>query len=185
MRLPPTRVARRYAAAFFKHVEQSGSLPDVEDDARALLVLYDSSPEFRTFLTIAHTSPQRKRILESVLAERCSPDTSRFLSFVVSKRRQDTFRAMIIEFLRMCDTANGIVRARVQSPFPLPESTVTKVRDFFEPGTQGHLVFTEAVDQSLLGGIRVTISDMVTDFSIAARLDDLHARMISEPIPGV
>ena len=78
--------------------------------------------------------------------------------------------------------AEGRALAKVASAAPLDDPTRIELTTRLSAATGKQITLEETVDESLLGGLRVTIGSRMIDGSLKRRLEMLQQRMLSVPL---
>lgn len=87
-------------------------------------------------------------------------------------------KAIIREFERLSDSSEGIVRATITSARPLSSAALKEAEALVLKRSNGQsVVWTEIVDQSILGGAIISYADSIIDMSLADRVSGLAARI--------
>jgi len=117
--------------------------------------------------------------LAGLLADRLELDplTRNFVGLLADRRRLDQLPGICDHFLRLGDTAQGRVRARITAAAVLKTDQQNALRDAFEHLT-GRTVLAEVeTDEELLAGVVVEIRGKVYDGSLRTHLRRLAASM--------
>ena len=95
------------------------------------------------------------------------------------KRRELLLDAIIAEFNDLLDTEVGRVQATVLTAYPLDAELADSLRAAIERQTQRQVVLHQRIDPSLIGGIRVSIGDLVVDGTLRRALADMRQAFTS------
>jgi ATP synthase, F1 delta subunit len=119
-----------------------------------------------------------------------------FLSLVKSSENKDELRNFIevlvendrinllpeigIQFQELKNTNEGIADAEIVSAFPMNEDQLNELLDTLGKRFSKKLKATKVtVDNSLIGGVVVTVGDEVLDLSVRAKLQEMQETLVS------
>jgi len=177
--------SNQYAKALLGVVTKPGStLPPEQalQELDAILALIQGNPELRlALLSPAISVAQKKKTIDRLCRLiGVHPLTSNFLNVVVMRRRvpllgriRDAFRAQLDEQL-------GIERAEVRAARTLSQEQQSALQAKLAGGTTKRLRCAFRVDESLLGGVMVTIGSKVLDGSVRGQLETMRRRLVAE-----
>jgi F-type H+-transporting ATPase subunit delta len=167
-------LARPYARAAFSHARDAGELAGwsgalafaarVAADPRVSGLLGD--PRLEDADAVALLAP-----------EGADEQFRRFLALLADNRRLSLLPeiAGLYDELRL--EAERIVRARVTSATPLPESELATIREALRKRFGREVEVEAAVDASLIGGAVIDAGDVVIDGSLRGKLDRLQSAL--------
>ena len=174
-----SRVAKRYAKAIFEAALELKSLDQLEADFESLGKSYDESQEFRNLLNSPVVPNDTKSsVFAEIFEKRLSKAAFQFVSLLISKNREALLPQVIEDFRRLADQHRGIVRGSVHSVLPLSASQLKTLKSKMDKITGKDVVFTQEIDESLLGGVLVQIGDTVYDASLRNQLGKLRENLI-------
>ena len=180
-----TRVAKRYAAALYDSVasESNAGGQTVDSTLADLQVVGDMLANvkyLRGILQQPLVSDERKfKVINDAFANRIGATSVKFLDLLVRKRRENLIDACIAEFKREADERAGRVEAFVETPLPLDEAQLQRMRQALEQRTGKTIRLHASVDNAMIGGVRVRIGDDVIDAGLKTRLETLHRRLLA------
>ncbi len=171
-------ISTRYAHAL--HLEAQHLKQEVAV-AKDLIYIQDvvaASPELRMLLR----SPiiegwRKKKVLREVFSGKVSDLTLAFVDLVVEKGREKFFREISQSYQEMLDRQNNVLRVHVRSASQLPDSIQKNLEQTLSTKTGKTIRATYSTDESLIGGLTVTIGDTVMDGSLRYRLNELRNRL--------
>lgn len=161
-----------WAEAFLQVSDSRGETEASIDQARALLALWNASPELRE----AMASPvleigAKKAALEQLFAESISPAFLNLLRLLTDRQRISVLDAVLERVLELYREQNGIALVTVTSAVPLSDEQqqqiAAKARQV--AGTEKVEVL-QYVDSSLIGGFVLNVGSQVIDASLAGQV---------------
>ena len=103
---------------------------------------------------------------------------TKFLTDLKNQNMLSKVDTILKEYEVLSDRANGIVRATISSIQKLSKTSLEEVSQLVLKRLGGEkVVWTELIDPSVLGGVRITCGDLIIDMSLANRLADLKAHI--------
>ena len=172
-------VAHRYATALLLEAEAQKKIEVVENDLHVIAEIVAASPDLRILLrSPIFENWRKKKIILEVFKDQISELTLSFLVLVIEKNREMLTQEIVKEFHAQLDAMRSIVRVGVETATQLD----TQSRDQLTKGLSAKLggrtiAATYEIDKELLGGIRVTVGDMVYDGSLRQQLDALREKL--------
>jgi len=177
-----TKVARRYARAFFDAAGAEGG-PGVEaaaSDLNVVSYMLENVPYLRAVLLQPMVSDEHKhKVVGDAFQSRIGPTTLNLLLLLIRKRRESAIDAVVAEFRKMADEQAGRVDAFVDAPMALSEEQEQRLRQALEQRTGKHVNLHSSVDPNMLGGLRVRIGDSVIDGGLQTRLDRVKRQLLA------
>jgi len=176
-----TLVANRYASALLQEAEAQGKTDIVVKDLHTITSIIASSPDLRMLLRSPIIEAWRKKkIVLEVFEKDISDLTMSFLVLIIEKNREPVTREIVAQFFKQLDTLRNTLRVSVESATVMDENSKGILNNAIAIKRGGMTVeSTYQVDPELLGGVRVTIGDMVFDGSLKNQLNALRERLAS------
>ena len=173
--------ARIYAKALFDIGVDGDSLDRISDELHAVRTAFDSvDTELRGFFAMPQLPRDAKRkVLDQAFGDKLSRTVQGFLRVLVDKRRELLFPAIIEEFDDLLDERAGKIKATVVTAQPLDIALVAALREAIEQRTQQQVVLEELLDPNVIGGIRVSLGDLVIDGTVRRALSDMRQTLNS------
>jgi len=169
------RVAKRYAAAIFRAAVKAGAVKDVEEDLHGLVALLDGDPNFRDFVMSPETRRDQKRqIIDKLLSGRVNRLTLNAVHLLLEKRREDEIWGVAEEYETLRREHEKVIYIKVTSAEPLTDAQRDTLLNKLSKELGKTLEPEFAVDNSLIGGVRVAYENMVLDGTVRGGLNRLH-----------
>lgn len=143
-----------------------------------LKVAFGEQPDFLKLLSSANVPKQeRLDIIDSSFRGKVQPYVLNFLKLLTEK-------GYIAHFADCCETYHaqynedkGILRVRAVSAFPLTDSQKAQLTDKLVAITGKKIDLACKVDQSVLGGIRLSYGGIQVDGTVQSRLQAMEKRL--------
>jgi len=176
--------ARRYARALFEAALDRGVLAEIAADVE-LIRHVTSHPEVGGWLADPRVDEGRKReLLDREIGARTHALTRNLLRVVSRRRRHGLLPEIPAAFERLQDRHEGRLRGVVASRTPLEDPVRTGLEDALSAHIGSRILLEPRVDDSLLGGVRVTLGGTRYDFSLRAQLERLRRTLAAVELAG-
>ncbi len=166
-------VARPYAEAVFALAREQNALPvwaemlrvaaGVAGDARMLEAL--DNPKLSV--------TAKESLFLSVCGDKLNADARSFIRVLFEAGRFGLLPEIRELFDSLKDQAEGVLRARISSAFPLDDAQLTRLTATLQKRFGKKIEATVSVDRELIGGARVIVGDTVIDASIQGELQSM------------
>jgi len=173
-------VAKRYAPALLAAAREQDVLDALEADLRGLRELLDTSEAFSDF--VAHpllSEEQRRATLDKLFGKKAAPITRNFFSLLVERDRLADLPDIVEEALDRLREEHGILPVEVVSAEKLLVRQQKDLEKKLGERTGKTIQLTCEVDESLIGGFRIKMGDVVEDYSLAAKLETFKQNVIN------
>jgi F-type H+-transporting ATPase subunit delta len=172
----PSTIARPYAAALF----QASTAADGAQLVSQLDVLAAIAGDagLRQFAADPKVSDEQVfGVVSGIAGNDLSPKLRNLLSTVIDNGRLSVLPEIASQFRTLVNDRGGVADARVVSAFPLDAAQQAALAKVLEKRFGRQLKVAVSVDESLIGGVRVTVGDEVLDTSVVARLEQMRAAL--------
>jgi F-type H+-transporting ATPase subunit delta len=173
--------ARIYAKALFDIGVEGGSLEGIADDLHGVRdAIGGLDPQLQVFFELPQLRRDDKlRVVDMAFQDKVGRPVLGLLRVLVDKRREPLLNTIVDEFDDLLDVQVGRVQANVLTAHPLSAELADALRAAIERQTQREVVLHQRVDPSLIGGIRVSIGDLVVDGTLRRALADMRQAFTS------
>ena len=173
--------ARIYAKALFDIGVEGGSLDGIAEDLHAVRdAIGGLDPELQSFFEMPQLRRDDKWQVVSLAFEgKVGRPVFGLLHVLVVKRRELLLNSIVDEFDDLFDEQTGRVQASVLTAHPLTAELTDALRAAIERQTSRTVVLHQRVDPSLIGGIRISIGDVVVDGTLRRALADMRQALTS------
>ena len=103
---------------------------------------------------------------------------TKFLSFLVSKRRFFYVDNILKSFVETCSAKRGELKAELTSAKDLTEDEVNSIKEELTENFSSKIKLNYKYDKSLIGGLIVQVGSTMVDTSIKNKLQQIENRMI-------
>ena len=123
--------AGRYSLALYELAKENNSVDEVEEQSISLLKLIDESKDFSSLIKDPTNSVNELQDVINMIANNYKLNSllSKFLGFLISKRRFFYLRTILQDFVDTCSKKRGEVKAELISSKELSREQVNKIKD--------------------------------------------------------
>ena len=172
--------ANRYSLALYELASESNELGEIEKNCSSLIKLIFNSDEFKSL--IKNPTIKKKELLATVLKiseqYKLNGLLTKFLSFLISKRRFFYVEKILKDFIETCSKKRGEMKAQLTSAKELSESEINSIKEELTKNFSSKIKLNYKYDASLIGGLVVQIGSTMVDTSIKNKLQKIENRMI-------
>jgi len=169
-------IARPYAEALFR--------ASVGEDARTLADQLETLGQIAGHAQLRQFADSPKvdaaqvfELISGVARLALAPKLANLLRTVIDNGRLNALPEIAAQYRALVNASTGVSDARIISAFPLDVGQLADVVATLEKRFGRKLNATVAIDDSLIGGIRVEVADEVLDTSVKARLEQMRVAL--------
>ncbi len=169
------KVAARYAKSLKDLAKERNELEACKADMQLIIQACKESDEFERLLISPVINTDKKLVIfREILSEKVSELTMNFVEIITRKRREGLLASIAEAFMLLYNDFKGIHEATIVSARPLNEDLRKAVLEVLKEARNGdEIQLEEKVDESLIGGFVLRMSDKQYDASIRQKLDNL------------
>ncbi|MBR1820116.1 MAG: ATP synthase F1 subunit delta [Clostridia bacterium] len=169
-----TGLAREYGEGLYELARDEELRPMIHEQLEDISALLKAEPEFiRLLCSRAVERAARLKIVDDTFANHVHPYVTNFMKLLVEKEHFDAFLLCCQWFHQRYNEDYGIVEARVTSAVALNEEERAALRVRLSKISGRQVSLIEAVDPSVIGGVRVEMDGKRYDNTIQDRLGRL------------
>ncbi len=168
-------IARPYAEALFKAAHADLNAASVWLDEIAEIAKNGQLQQFADSPKVA--SQQVFDLIAGVMKSTLSEQGKNFLRTVIDNGRLEALPEVAVMFRALKNAQSGSSDATVYSAFPIDAQALTEVAASLQKRFNRKLNVAVAIDETLIGGIRVVVGDEVLDTSVKARLEQMKVAL--------
>ncbi|MDE2342183.1 MAG: F0F1 ATP synthase subunit delta [Betaproteobacteria bacterium] len=168
-----TTIARPYAEAVFKLALEEKALERWSESLQWLSAVA-SDPEMAALMGNPRLDrAQLADIFLSICEGKLSEEGQRLVRLLVDNHRISVLPAISHQFETLRHQHEGMLDAQIVSAFPLSAQELEQLVNALEMRFARKIQPEVSVDASLIGGVKVTVGDVVIDGSVRARIDQM------------
>lgn len=171
-------VARKYAAALFDVAKEQERVDEIADDLTVFCRILEETPEVNQFLRSFRVKTGEKvEVFRKAFATQMSKYLLNTISILLEHRRSELFFDLRDAYQELVRIDRDIVTVHTITATPMDENLRTLVRTSLEKHLDKSVEVTASQDESILGGLKLRIDNMVYDGSLARQLQKLKQQL--------
>lgn len=173
-------IANNYSNALI-NIAKEGKLSyeKIEADLGIIKKTLSQSKDLKQFMTNPRISQEDKKdILSQVFSNEIDPLVLNFLKILVDKNRFELVNEIVNSYKDELDTVQNISRVKVTSAVPLNPEEEQRLKEKLENKLSKSVVLEKTIDESIIAGLVIKISDNVIDMSLKHKLEDLSKNIV-------
>ncbi len=170
----------RYSLALYELSHESGFTEVIEKQSLAVLDLIKKNQEFNYFIKNPTSSKNDQlNIIMKICTEfKINELFTKFMCFLISKRRFFYIEKILKDFLETCSKKRGEIKAELIAAQSMSENEINKIKDDLTKSFDSKINFKFKSDQSLIGGLIIQVGSVMVDTSIKNKLQKIEKKML-------
>lgn len=170
---------RGYAERVLQQLDSSDAVDGLEDELFRLSRVVDQNATLRRVLTDPSVPVEsRVAILSELLAGRSSEAALRISTFAIRAGRVRNLVGTLEWLVELCAEERGRRVAEVRTSVELDDVERDRLASALQRLTARTVEVRTVIDQSVIGGILVSVGDLVLDGSVRLRMERLHDALV-------
>ena len=171
-------VAKEYASALYSLSREENLEPEILGEVRGLIIIFDENPELIRLLSDPVISKaERQAAAERIFSGRVHPYLLNLIRLAVKNGRIGSVKEILSGYIDLWYRYSGITVAEVESAVPLSMEQKNRLHKALEDRFGGNVEMHLRIDPSLIGGLRVTVGDILTDNTVRHRIDGMERHL--------
>jgi len=172
--------AGRYSLALYELAAEANMISDIEDHATQIINLIFLSEDFKSLVKNPTNNKLEQLNVLGKISEQYNLNKllTKFLSFLISKRRFFYVDKILKSFIETCSIKRGELKAKLTSAKDLTENEVNNIKEELTKYFGSKIKLNYKYDKSLIGGLIVQVGSTMVDTSIKNKLKQIENRMI-------
>jgi F-type H+-transporting ATPase subunit delta len=163
-----------YATALLEIARAEDRLGEVEDELFRFARIVDGNDDLRMALANPGLpADRRSAIVDELLEGRVLQLSRSMAAFIVGAGRGHDLPAIVQRFVELAAQSREKELAEVRSATALDEATVQRLAESLSRATGKQVEIKVIVDETVMGGLVVTMGDTVIDGTVRHRLEQL------------
>ena len=172
--------AGRYSLALYELAIEANNLSEIEVHSASIINLIASSENFKSLIKDPTNNKEDQLNALSKISEQYKINEllTKFLSFLISKRRFFYVDKILKSFVETCSVKRGELKAELTSAKDLTENEINNIKEELTKNFSSKIKLNYKHDASLIGGLIVQVGSTMVDTSIKNKLQQIENRMI-------
>lgn len=172
-------IERMYAEGFLDYAGQIIGFNKALSELLAVKGVFRDNPDLKAFMeNPAMMTREKTELVEKVFADNFSQEMRDFLKLLLKKGRIGIF-SDIAEYARIKYSHGKEVDAVISASYPLDLDMLEALKSVLESRLHKKLHLYSDLDSDLLGGVKVTVDNVVLDGSVKKRLEDMKEKLMA------
>ena len=172
--------ADRYSLALYELAIETNVLNEVELQTPSIINLIVGSEDFKSLIKDPTNNKEDQLKAINKISEQYNLNRllTKFLSFLVIKRRLFYLDKILKSFIETCSIKRGELKAELTSAKSLTENEINNIKEELTKNFSSKIRLNYKHDSSLIGGLIVQVGSTMVDTSIKNKLQQIENRMI-------
>ena len=170
----------RYSLALYELAKESNTLDEIEKHSSSIIKLISNSDEFSSLIKDPTNQKEDQLNVISKISENYKLNIllTKFLSFLISKRRLFYVEKILKDFVETCSKKRGEIKAELTAAKELTENQINSIKEDLTKSFSSKIKLNYKYDPNLIGGLIVQVGSTMVDTSIKNKLQQIENRMI-------
>lgn len=175
------RVARVYAEALFRAASKRGETDLALEEIESLVNdAFRSDPRLEVFFSSAAIGRYaRQDAIAKVFRGKASESFHSFLQILNNHERLELIRPIARALRELSDQRANRVQVHVTTAVPMPADQLKTLADDLRVRLKMEPVMTNAVDPTILGGMKLRLGDTQYDASVRSRIENIRTQILA------
>ena len=172
--------AGRYSLALYELATEANTISEIEVHSASIINLITLSIDFKSLIKDPTNKKEDQLNALNKISEQYKLNEllTKFLSFLISKRRFFYVDKILKSFVETCSIKRGELKAELISAKDLNEDEVNSIKEELTKNFSSKIKLNYKHDASLIGGLIVQVGSTMVDTSIKNKLQQIENRMI-------
>ncbi len=163
--------SKAYAEALFAIAMEKSKVTEFAENLETIQTVLLENPEYPMYLaTPALPLSERLLAIEEAFGAKMPEDVVSFLKLLCENGYITKLSEIIEEFFKLEMVVSNTVTVTVTSKIPLADNQKEALIKKLEEKYRKHIVPHYLVDETLIGGLKITLEDQIIDASVQKRL---------------
>lgn len=161
------------------------AIDTVTGELAGLKELLSENEDFFRMLTLREVDQDtRMAWMREIFGEKISEETLAFFCILMERKGLYRFGEVLAEGLTILGAERQGVRGNVYSAVPLEKETIRQLEIQTEKLLKKPVILVNLIDESLIGGVLISVDGKLIDASLKKRMEDLKLRLRSRTEGG-
>ncbi len=166
-------VARPYAEAVFELAQQADALASWSEALALAAAVGQDTEMTRLASDPAFSKEHFVKLFLDVCGDRMGADAANFIRLLAENGRIALLTEIAEQYEALKANASGIKDATVKTAWPLEPVQIEALKNSLERKLGCKINASVVIDQSLIGGVIITVGDEVYDASVRGKLQEM------------
>ena len=164
-----------YSKALFDLAVENNTLDDIKEQFQMFKKIYKNDPDFQKFLSAKNIEKDdKKKVLDKTLKD-FNPCFVNFLKVLIDSNKIESLLDIYIDFVELYQEKNNIMFFEIYSAKKLGNKEINIIVEKLKKIYLKKIEVKNIVDESLIGGIKITNDGVALDNTLIGQLEILKA----------
>lgn len=173
-------IARRYGEALFSLALEKGKVNEYQSETKTWEDIFNENKEIYSLLGSKFLSKDERKEKLKKISKGMNDDILSFFMVVIDNDRVDHMRNIFIAFNSYCNDYKKVKEGIIYSTIHLDKETISKINEKISKLENQNVDLRNVIDKTLIGGIKVVVSDHVYDDSIKFHLEQMKTTLLKK-----
>ena len=172
-------VGDRYAESLFDLAKEENKVTQYLDDIKLVGEVLDSDPQIVQFFNHVLIENDKKiQLLDQSFKGNVDQYVLNFLKLLVQSRRIRYIDDIVKSYINLSNQYLGIKEGMIYTPYELTDQQIQDIEKAISQKENKKVTLKVSIDPSLLGGIKVQISNRIYDGTIKNKVEMLKKELL-------
>ena len=172
-------VGDRYAESLFDLAKEENKVTQYLDDIKLVGEVLDSDPQIVQFFNHVLIENDKKiQLLDQSFKGNVDQYVLTFLKLLVQSRRIRYIDDIVKSYIKLSNQYLGIEEGMIYTPYELTDQQIQDIEKAISQKENKKVTLKVSIDPSLLGGIKVQISNRIYDGTIKNKVEMLKKELL-------
>ena len=172
-------VGDRYAESLFDLAKEENKVTQYLDDIKLVGEVLDSDPQIVQFFNHVLIENDKKiQLLDQSFKGNVDQYVLNFLKLLVQSRRIRYIDDIVKSYIKLSNQYLGIEEGMIYTPYELTDQQIQDIEKAISKKENKKVTLKVSIDSSLLGGIKVQISNRIYDGTIKNKVEMLKKELL-------
>lgn len=172
-------VGDRYAESLFDLAKEENKVTQYLDDIKLVGEVLDSDPQIVQFFNHVLIENDKKiQLLDQSFKGNVDQYVLNFLKLLVQSRRIRYIDDIVKSYINLSNQYLGIEEGTIYTPYELTDQQIQDIEKAISQRENKKVTLKVSIDPSLLGGIKVQISNRIYDGTIKNKVEMLKKELL-------
>ena len=172
-------IGDRYAESLFDLAKEENKVTQYLDDIKLVGEVLDSDPQIVQFFNHVLIENEKKiQLLDQSFKGNVDQYVLNFLKLLVQSRRIRYIDDIVKSYIKLSNQYLGIEEGMIYTPYELTDQQIQDIEKAISKKENKKVTLKVSIDSSLLGGIKVQISNRIYDGTIKNKVEMLKKELL-------
>ncbi len=170
----------RYSLALYELADEAKVVKEIEKQVEALVSVIKTNVDLDFFIKNPTTKKEDQESIIKQISEKFNLNKllSKFLCFLIYKRRFFYVEKILTDFIETCSKKRGEIKAELIVAKDISKDEIKKIEDNLLSTFDSKIKLNFKKDPSLIGGLIIQVSSTMIDTSIRNKLQKIENKLL-------